>query len=205
MTDQVLFTSRDEGIGFAMSGPQTPVDLEVDFDTLAVDPEHEKKVQEEQAIIQGGDEDELERFRREWRAEVKTKRREVDVGGDKWKEAESKAVPIDQQPRLGRAQQPSPKRTSETMLPTSLEREVSPTRIKGPSSLASTRSPQAGPSRPKTQASAVQLYAQAVENEQSGQLNDALLLYRRAFKIDGRSGHWAARAASKRCRTDALL
>lgn len=34
---------------------------------------------------------------------------------------------------------------------------------------------------------AVQLYARAVENEQAGKLNDALMLYRRAFKLDGGS------------------
>ena len=32
---------------------------------------------------------------------------------------------------------------------------------------------------------AVEIYARAVENEQSGQLNDALLLYRKAFKLNG--------------------
>ncbi|MCQ8812043.1 hypothetical protein NQU36_29715, partial [Escherichia coli] len=54
----------------------------------------------------------------------------------------------------------------------------------------------AGPSRPKKHYSAVQLYAQAVENEQAGQLNDALQLYRKAFKIDGESLHVYVNRAS---------
>lgn len=177
-----------------MSGDQTPAEVELDFESLSIDPDHERKVQEEKAIIKGGDEDELERFRREWRAEVTSKRREVDVGGVRWKAAEIKDVLNGTKPGITSATTAhiSPKRSTKIALPTSPEairttEDVSPTKIKGPSSLASSRSPEAGPSRSKPQASAVQLYAQAVENEQSGQLNDALLLYRRAFKIDGTS------------------
>lgn len=175
-----------------MSGDQTPADVELDFESLSIDPDHERKVLQEKAIIRGGDEDELERFRREWRAEVTSKRRGVDVGGVKWKEAEVKEVPKTTNDNTARTTHISPKQSTKTALPTSPDavrrtREVSPTKIKGPSSLASTRSSEAGPSRNKPQASAVQLYAQAVEMEQSGHLNDALLLYRRAFKIDGKS------------------
>ena len=40
-------------------------------------------------------------------------------------------------------------------------------------------------SRPHDTEQAVQIYARAVESEQSGKLNEALILYRRAFKMDG--------------------
>ena len=41
---------------------------------------------------------------------------------------------------------------------------------------------------PHDQEEGVRLYGQAVEAEQEGRLNDALMLYRRAFKLDGGSG-----------------
>ncbi|WVQ99664.1 hypothetical protein IAU59_006803 [Kwoniella sp. CBS 9459] len=44
---------------------------------------------------------------------------------------------------------------------------------------------------------AVQMYAKAVESEQSGQLNDALLLYRRAFKLDDDVDRSYARSIAK--------
>ena len=37
------------------------------------------------------DDDELERFRRQWRSEVKTKRREVSVGPVRWKERDTRS------------------------------------------------------------------------------------------------------------------
>lgn len=219
-----------------MSGNQTPADvdienenenendndngadLETEFESLNIE-DHERKVLEEKAIIQSGDDDELERFRREWRAEVTT-RRKVDVGGVRSKEevktdkAQADEIPpvaststfkelTPKSPRRhepngtnrtnrvngtygtdgknGLVQSPNTTRTA------GRDRSQSPTNVKAPSGLASSR-PEAGPSRPKTQASAVQLYAQAVENEQAGQLNEALHLYRRAFKIDGECG-----------------
>lgn len=200
-----------------MSGTLTPTDVELDFESLTID-DHDRKLEQEKVIIQGGDEDELERFRREWRAEVTgkrktdTKRREVDAGGVRWKEAilqsdqptrveprrqtqtQTQKREEDQEPTSPRSRfqivngasptsPTSPKRHASDVL----QRDRSPTKAKAPSSLAASRSPDAGPSRTKTATSAVQLYAQAVENEQAGQLNDALLLYRRAFKIDGES------------------
>ncbi|WVF71200.1 hypothetical protein IAT40_006000 [Kwoniella sp. CBS 6097] len=45
---------------------------------------------------------------------------------------------------------------------------------------------------------AVQMYAKAVESEQSGKLNDALLLYRRAFKLDDDVDRAYARSIAKK-------
>lgn len=214
-----------------MSGQQTPTDqtesteidtdltltadLETDFDSLNLY-DQERKLQEERAIIQSGDDDELERFRREWRAEV-THRRKGDTGGVRSNgETASQAQNRTEDHPTSRLQErspgtmagvfepisTSPTRHGQSSKPTqtqsggiiardcSRSRSRSPTNVKQPSGLPSTtRSHEAGPSKstPQTQASAVQLYAQAVENEQAGQLNDALLLYRRAFKIDGTS------------------
>ncbi|WWD17034.1 hypothetical protein CI109_101471 [Kwoniella shandongensis] len=44
---------------------------------------------------------------------------------------------------------------------------------------------------------AVQLYAKAVEHEQSGKLNDALMMYRRAFKMDDDVDRLYARSVAK--------
>ena len=195
-------------------------DLETEFESLNID-DHDRKVQEEKAIIQSGDDDELERFRREWRAEVTT-RRKVDNGGVRSKEevkpdhAQGDEVLAGASTSTSESTPKSPKRqpgtngssgtdgTNGTNGPNGpnqspkrnigRDRSRSPTNVKAPSGLAASR-PEAGPSRSKPDVSAVQLYAQAVENEQAGQLSEALLLYRRAFKIDGecairsQSGH----------------
>jgi F-box protein 9 len=39
--------------------------------------------------------------------------------------------------------------------------------------------------RPQSKDQALQLYTRAVESEQAGKLNEALMMYRRAFKLDG--------------------
>lgn len=214
-----------------MSESQTPTEgdittsaLELDFESLNLDSEddhprvpghareqakeHERKVQEERAIIQTGDEDELERFRREWRAEVTTRRGvgekvKVKVGDNQkpspsmstvdeqksWRKEtnDTKVARISKSPENRTHSVHLGQSTTKAELDNTRDRSKSPTdvKVKMPSGLPTTRSPEAGPSRPKTQLTAVQLYAQAVENEQAGQLNDALILYRRAFKIDG--------------------
>jgi hypothetical protein len=151
----------------------TEVDLSLDglrIDDFSFD---KKKSEKEQAIIEGGDEDELERFRQEWKAEVKGRRGLRNYG-----------IPL-REP----AAQETPKQVDRSVA----SPERSPKKsITSPFAenanlpdATAVRSP--GPSRPKKHYSAVQLYAQAVENEQAGQLNDALQLYRKAFKIDGES------------------
>lgn len=165
-----------------MSDTETPTesnDVEISLDGLKIDDFafDQKKSEKEQAIIEGGDEDELARFRREWKAEVKG-RRGLRVYGIPYKESEAKEVPKVVDETLA-----SPERSPRKSKTSPFAEDVSlpdPPPQNG-------RTLDGGPSRPKKQYSAVQLYAQAVENEQAGQLNDALQLYRRAFKIDGES------------------
>ncbi|ORY26145.1 hypothetical protein BCR39DRAFT_541958 [Naematelia encephala] len=144
-----------------------------------------------QAVI---DDAELERFRREWRNEVQSRR---DVP----------AVP------------PSPARKGteiEAQAPKSPEKKardpVSPTTRKAPlarevdaaSSSSSSQTIAAVPRLPRStvergdvRVEAVRLYARAVEDEQSGKLNDALKLYRRAFKMDDNVDRLYARSTNK--------
>jgi F-box protein 9 len=190
-----------------MSGSATPPEsaeaditlegLSLDEFTIAID---QKRSRTEQAIIEGGDQDELERFRQEWRAEVKG-RRVVDVGPPK-RRAEPKVSEdkdTAQRSTLGAspvlefrpATTPKARTTSPIAstagLPDS-QHDLSP--------VNTARSPEAGPSRVKARPkqTAVELYAEAVEHEQAGQLNDALMLYRRAFKIDGTCPHMLGKA-----------
>jgi len=159
----------------------TEVDLSLDglrIDDFSFD---KKKSEKEQAIIEGGDEDELERFRQEWKAEVKGRRGLRNYG-----------IPLResavQTPKQVDRSEASPERSPKKSITTPFAEDVSlpnPTVIRSPTQNG--RTLDAGPSRPKKHYSAVQLYAQAVENEQAGQLNDALQLYRKAFKIDGES------------------
>lgn len=65
--------------------------------------------------------------------------------------------------------------------------------VPGPSSHRPAPVPATGPEalptghveNPNRREQAVSLYSRAVEHEQSGKLNEALMLYRRAFKLDG--------------------
>jgi len=174
-----------------MSGNDTPVEsTEVDFslDGLSIDDfkSDKKRSEKEQAIIQGGDEDELERFRQEWRAEVKGRKglgREAGVVQIKAEWPKRSGKQPDTAPKSPEIDQSPKKTTTSPIAGTARLPKSFPDR----SPTQTARSLDAGPSRPKKAYSAVQLYAQAVENEQSGQLNDALMLYRRAFKIDGES------------------
>jgi len=168
-----------------MSDTETPTesnDVDISLDGLKMDDFvfDKKKSEKEQAIIEGGDEDELERFRREWKAEVKG-RRGLRVYGIPWKGSDDTGPPKSVE-RSVISPERSPKKsiTSPFAGTGSLPDE---TLVRSPNQNG--KSLDAGPSRPKKQYSAVQLYAQAVENEQAGQLNDALQLYRKAFKIDG--------------------
>ncbi|ELU43428.1 TPR_2 domain-containing protein [Rhizoctonia solani AG-1 IA] len=48
----------------------------------------------------------------------------------------------------------------------------------------SSSSPASSPPRPRTRQSPIDIYAEAVEREQRGELDEALSLYRRAFRLD---------------------
>jgi F-box protein 9 len=141
-----------------------------------------KKSEKEQAIIEGGDEDELERFRQEWKAEVKG-RRGLRNYGIPLRESAAQELPK-QVDRSVTSPERSPKKSITSPF---AENANLPDATVVRSPTQNGRTLDAGPSRPKKHYSAVQLYAQAVENEQAGQLNDALQLYRKAFKIDGES------------------
>jgi len=160
----------------------TEVDLSLEglrIDDFSFD---KKKSEKEQAIIEGGDEHELERFRQEWKAEVKGRRGLRNYGIPL---RESAAEHTHKQVDISVA---SPERSPKKSITSPFAETASlpnPTVVRSPTQNG--RTLDAGPSRPKKHYSAVQLYAQAVENEQAGQLNDALQLYRKAFKIDGES------------------
>ena len=160
----------------------TEVDLSLErlrIDDFSFD---KKKSEKEQAIIEGGDEDELERFRQEWKAEVKGRRGLRNYGIPlRDLAAQETAKRVD-------GSVASPERSPKKSITSPIAENASlpdATVIRSPTQNG--RPLDAGPSRPKKHYSAVQLYAQAVENEQAGQLNDALQLYRKAFKIDGES------------------
>lgn len=158
----------------------TEVDLSLErlrIDDFSFD---KKKSEKEQAIIEGGDEDELERFRQEWKAEVKG-RRGLRNYGIPLRESAAQETPKKVDISVA-----SPERSPKRSITSPFAENASlpdATVIRSPTQNG--RTLDAGPSRPKKHYSAVQLYAQAVENEQAGQLNDALQLYRKAFKIDG--------------------
>jgi len=158
----------------------TEVDLSLDglrIDDFSFD---KKKSEKEQAIIEGGDEDELERFRQEWKAEVKGRRGLRNYGIPLRESAAQETQ--NQVDRSVASPENSPKKS---ITSPSVENANLPDATVVRSPTQNGRTLDAGPSRPKKHYSAVQLYAQAVENEQAGQLNDALQLYRKAFKIDG--------------------
>jgi F-box protein 9 len=160
----------------------TEVDLSLDglrIDDFSFD---KKKSEKEQAIIEGGDEDELERFRQEWKAEVKG-RRGLRNYGIPLRDSAAQELPK-QVDRSVASPEKSPKKSITSPFAENANLPDA-TIVRSPTQNG--RTLDAGPSRPKKHYSAVQLYAQAVENEQAGQLNDALQLYRKAFKIDGES------------------
>ena len=138
------------------------------------------------------DEDELDRFRNQWKTEVQAKRqREASA----WRVTQNEG----DLPQQADASRPgdNPSETSTASL------QVSPAKASRPLAVELDEPPEAGPSRrhPATgpikrpakpavrstngKEDAVQLYGKAVEKEQSGQLSEALMLYRKAFKLDG--------------------
>ncbi len=138
------------------------------------------------------EDDELERFRNQWKTEVQTKQRDGSItkpGPGKRKEVEKP--------------QDEPDIAEKTVtLPVRLK--VSPVKATRRLSIHLDELPVAGPRTPLGTAfahkpiklpprvvarkdEAVQLYAKAVEREQTGQLSEALMLYRKAFKLDGSS------------------
>lgn len=140
--------------------------------------------------------EELERFRLEWQKEVETKK---DKDTSKPGPSRSRAPgPSDTTGDVKNAAAPvSPKND--------LHRVISPSRSKDHKSSSShmpdsaagesdALTPQEtvlkylGRNKGKMKNStALQVYAQAVESEQAGQLSEALNLYRQAFKMDGES------------------
>lgn len=57
--------------------------------------------------------------------------------------------------------------------------------VSGPSTIKGKGSGMIAPDKEKNKLDAVAIYARAVEAEQSGKLNEALVLYRKSFKMDG--------------------
>ena len=149
-----------------------------------------------------GPSDELERFRREWKREMETKKDVggVNVGPVRWKrdDPSSSAAPAttsSSKNMTGPSRRGAPLSPDVPWraLPQDLDgppQEVQPQPQPRPlDSLPPVRPP--GGRRKgllvgkEREDAAVQMYARAVENEQAGQLNDALMLYRQAFKLNG--------------------
>lgn len=180
--------------------------------------------------------DELERFRREWKEEVAAKRPgTVDVGPVKWATDEPPAeTPQPEAAEPGadkgktRAAEPtspkSPVRLVRVVSPVqarSPERRapVSPKKVTGiglPARLAgqgleatpaatpaSAKIPFRAPRVRRNPLAAVEVYTQAVEAEQQGRLNDALKLYRHAFKMDDAVDRAYQREARARAEAEA--
>ena len=140
--------------------------------------------------------DELDRFRHQWRNEVQAKRHEgASERPGRRKESEESAGEVVRGKPIVTSTSPARAKTSprnfiRTLRTLGLDDEDHP--AAGPSKRQSSASivqtPEKSSSRPVADKDyAVQLYAKAVESEQSGQLNEALILYRRAFKMDGMS------------------
>ncbi|TYJ54452.1 hypothetical protein B9479_004868 [Cryptococcus floricola] len=181
------------------SRPDTPStsstpDITDDFSRLDLHTPREQSSSSASSAIAAGkdkaDEDEeLERFRAQWRQELLAKKSEGGVNGEtgeslpKKENREVEDVEVDGK---GKGKQVSPKATKAPQLPTFQdEDDEAPTM--GP--LAHTVAPTINrahvPKKTLTHKErAIQTYAKAVESEQSGQLNEALIHYRRAFKMD---------------------
>jgi len=148
--------------------------------------------------------EELARFRREWADEVRLKKDPgVKVGNVRWKAKDQEGEKAVDGVREGAGQvgkgktgnkeekQVVKKALSPIQPLRALEPDLDEQTVAGPSRYpqqahAAPAVPQ--PWRPATKdvgRDAVALYAKAVESEQSGKLNEALMLYRKAFKMDG--------------------
>lgn len=183
--------------------PEEPLDTEIDLSDLtltdAADPSLAPTPLSTSGLSKADEDRELERFRNEWRQDLQARRGEAtsrDVRR-RWEEIEQN-VPrgsgslrgVSKSPIRGKSKGVSPKIQMRDM-PEDLDEDVevglsassalssSPTK----STVRKAESDQAGSSDKRDQA--VSLYSRAVEHEQSGKLNEALMLYRRAFKLDG--------------------
>jgi F-box protein 9 len=147
--------------------------------------------------------DELERFRKEWKQEVQAKHSVptggVSVGGVRWKEeariaassreqAEdtvgTKSSPVNVRSPL-QAQRAFPPDLDGVDVGPSWRAVPPPATIKRDKHKPSTAMSSTAGTGTDRKEQAVQLYSRAVESEQAGKLNEALMLYRKAFKLDG--------------------
>lgn len=134
--------------------------------------------------------DELERFRNQWRNEVKAKRQ--DEGSTRPGKREETSVTTKKTEGLhaGDNETSNATTTTATLSIKSTQPDEAP--AAGPSRVAplttpASRTVKPAPKMMSKKDQAVQLYARAVEREQIGQLSEALMLYRKAFKLDGGS------------------
>lgn len=131
------------------------------------------------------EDEELERFRDQWRHEVQAKRQEgaSSVPGQR----KGSERPPDPTGRAGitTVKAESPVRSTRRL---SIHRDETPgAGAPKPSDVLPVQKHPRLPARVvEAKEQAVQLYARAVEKEQSSQLSEALMLYRKAFKLDGR-------------------
>lgn len=159
--------------------------------------------------------DELEQFRMEWRQEVKSRLppREQpsdiltgphlgaypqpgqlvhsdSIGQARSKDGEHALPPTS--PRSDTSPRGSYKSLSPVTSPLSIKPGLPEDKLSGGSRSGPSRSPEKDKlrffrttRRVRDKGDAVSIYERAVEAEQAGQLNDALNLYRQAFKLDG--------------------
>ncbi|ORX35641.1 hypothetical protein BD324DRAFT_630936 [Kockovaella imperatae] len=120
---------------------------------------------------------ELDRFRKEWQAEVQAKKQGVSVGPVRWKSNE-----VTKRPVSSAGPSTSPRAQWRAMPPDEDTHKEALKQVASSSKILI--QPRVSPIRAKRAEDAVEIYARAVEQEQSGQLNEALLLYRRAFKLN---------------------
>lgn len=172
------------------SFPNTP-DVVEEMEKLQINPSQEPT----STSLQINDDEELERFRAQWREELKSKKAGtesgVNVGNVIWK-GKRQSVERDHEESKGHATLTSPKASRMAHSLPKFEDDNDVPRA-GPSKATPAIAIIKGVNHSKTHPKkfrtdkerAVQTYAKAVESEQSGQLNEALILYRRAFKMDG--------------------
>ncbi|KIR98656.1 F-box protein 9 [Cryptococcus deuterogattii 2001/935-1] len=173
------------------SFPNTP-DVVEEMEKLQINPSQEPTSTLLQ--INGNEDEELERFRAQWREELKAKKAGVssgvNIGNVIWK-GKGQGVEREYEESKDRATLTSPK-TPRMAHPLPAFEDDDDAPRAGPSKAAPAAAIIKGSNHSKTHPKkvrtdkerAVQTYAKAVESEQSGQLNEALILYRRAFKMD---------------------
>ncbi|GAA5912848.1 SCF ubiquitin ligase complex subunit HRT3 [Sporobolomyces salmoneus] len=128
-------------------------------------------------------EDELARFRREWQEETKRRGPSISaaaVPADSLPSTSTLPSPLSQTRPLV-AQRTSPKGKRKSLEPVdALQQQLEGTRLDSQQQ-DSVIEPEREKERPK---SALDLYSEAVRSEQEGRLNDALINYRSAFRLD---------------------